>query len=90
MRRYRQFALAALLALAPAAARAEFQVSAFGGANTANDSDVTLNTPLLSGTWNVDWYGDSFHMPPYWGVRGTWWLTDFNLPRWGVEPDCAR
>ena len=77
----------AAIALAPMAAKAEFQISAYGGVNTANNSDVTLNTPLVSGTYDIDWYGDSFHMPPYWGVRGTWWLNDFNLPHWGVALD---
>jgi lipid A oxidase len=77
----------AAIALAPMAARAEFQISAYGGVNTANNSDVTLNTPLVSGTYDIDWYGDSFHTPPYWGVRGTWWLNDFNLPHWGVALD---
>ena len=76
-----------LLALAPAVARAEFQISAYGGANTANNSDVTLNTPLVSGTFDVDWFGESFKRPLYYGYRATWWLTDFNLPRWGVAID---
>jgi lipid A oxidase len=75
------------VALLPMAANAEFQISGYGGVNTANNSDVTLKTPLVSGTYDVDWYGDSFHMPPYWGVRGTWWLTNFNRPRWGVAID---
>jgi len=86
MRAFRSLVVAAAV-LAPVAAKAEFQVAGFGGANTANNSDVTLSTPLVSDTYDVDWYGDSFHMPPYWGVRGTWWLTDFNLPRWGVAID---
>jgi lipid A oxidase len=81
------FLVGILAALAPAAAKAEFQLSVYGGANTANDSDVTLNTPLVGGTFEVDWYGDSFKRPLYWGARGTWWLTDFNLPHWGVSID---
>lgn len=75
------------LALMPAAARAEFQISVYGGANTANDSDATLNTPLVAGTFDVDWFGDSFNKPPYWGARGTWWLTDFGQPGFGVALD---
>jgi lipid A oxidase len=74
----------------PIAAHAEFQISAYGGANVANNSDVTLNTPLVSGTYDVDWFGDSFNAPPYWGVRGTWWLTDFNMPSWGVAIDITH
>lgn len=76
-----------LVALDPTNAGAEFQISGYGGGNTANNSDVTLNTALVSGTFDVDWFGDSFERPPYWGVRGTWWLTDFNFPRWGIAID---
>jgi lipid A oxidase len=76
-----------LAAFAPVAARAEFQISSYGGANTANDSDVTLNTPLVNGTFDVDWFGDSFKRPLYYGYRATWWLTHFNRPRWGVAID---
>lgn len=77
----------AFILLVPAAAKAEFQISAYGGANTANSSDVTIDSPLLTGKFDVDWEGDSFETPPYWGARGTWWLTDFNMPRWGVAID---
>lgn len=77
----------AFILFGPAAAKAEFQISAYGGANTANGSDVTINTPLVSGTFDVEWFGDSFQSPPYWGARGTWWLTDFNMPRFGVAID---
>jgi lipid A oxidase len=76
-----------LLALAPAAAKAEFQLSVYGGANTANNSDVTLNLGALSGTFDVDWFGDSWSRPPYYGVRGTWWLDNFSQPNWGVAVD---
>jgi len=86
MRRLPQIVGAVVLFASPAA-RAEFQISAYGGANTANNSDVTLNTPLVNGTFDVDWFGDSFEAPPYWGIRGAWWLDDFNLPRWGVAID---
>jgi len=76
-----------LLALTPAIARAEFQLSTYSGANTASNSDVTLNTPLVDGTFDVDWFGDSFKRPLYYGYRATWWLTNFNTPRWGVAID---
>jgi lipid A oxidase len=76
-----------LLPLGTTMANAEFQISGYGGGNTANNSDVTLNTPLVNGTFDVDWFGDSFERPPYWGLRGTWWLTDFNAPRWAVAID---
>jgi lipid A oxidase len=73
--------------LFPAAAKAEFQISGYGGANIANSGDATINTPLVNGSFDIDWFGDSFEPPPYYGVRGTWWLSDFNLPRWGVAID---
>ena len=81
------FLFSVLLALMPAAASAEFQLSVYGGANTANASDVTLKLGALSGEFEVDWFGDSFHRPPYYGVRGTWWLDNFNFPNWGVAVD---
>ena len=43
--------------LAPAAADAEFQLSIYSGANTANDSEVTISSPTLSGEFDVDWFG---------------------------------
>jgi lipid A oxidase len=84
------FVVGCLIALAPAAAQAEFQLSIYGGANTANDGDVTLTQGALSGTYGVEWFGESFQSPPYYGVRGTYWLTNFNLPRWGVAIDVTH
>jgi len=81
------FVVGSFVALAPVAAQAEFQLSAYGGANTANNSDVTLNLGPLSGEFEVDWFGDSFQSPPYYGVRGTWWLEEFDRPNWGVAID---
>lgn len=82
--------LGCLIVLVPAVAKAEFQLSVFGGANTASDGDVTLDQGALSGTFDVDWFGDSFHMPPYYGVRGTYWLSGFGMPRWGVAIDVTH
>lgn len=81
------FLIGALTALAPVAAKAEFQFSAYGGMNTANESEVTLDLGALSGEFDVDWFGDSFNMPPYYGLRGTWWLSEFNRPNWGLAID---
>jgi lipid A oxidase len=80
--------LVGICCLLPAAAHGEFQISVYGGANTANDSEVTIDeSGGLSDSFDVDWFGDSFNSPPYYGVRGTYWLTDFNRPRWGVALD---
>jgi lipid A oxidase len=81
------FLVGSLIALAPVSAKAEFQLSVYGGANTANESEVTLNLGALSGEFDVDWFGDSFNKPPYYGLRGTYWLNDFNLANWGIAID---
>jgi lipid A oxidase len=80
----------AMCLLVPAAAKAEFQISAYGGFNTADSSDMTFHSPLVNGKFFVDWFGDSDEMPPYWGVRGTWWLNDFNLPHFGLAVDLTH
>jgi len=84
-------ALAASCALAlvggsdPAAA--EFQIGAYGGFSESFDSDVTLVQP--GGTnltlYDVPWDGKSFVSPPYWGVRGIYWLD--SRPSWGLMFD---
>lgn len=69
-------ALAAVLAANPDRAGAQdFQVSVFGGMNWNFSSPVTLSSPI-AGTdrRDVDWEGKPFQMPPYWGVRGTYWM----------------
>jgi lipid A oxidase len=75
------------IGILPASALAEFQISVYGGANTASDGEVDLSIGALSGSFDVDWFGDSFQKPPYYGVRGTYWLTDFARPNWGVGID---
>jgi lipid A oxidase len=77
----------AWVAFAPATAVAEFQISVYGGANTANDSEVTLDLGAGSTSFDVDWFGDSFNRPPYYGIRGTYWLTGFDMPNWGIALD---
>lgn len=80
--------LAALISVVlPGLAWAQFEVSAYGGANTASSSDVELDQDGFSESFDVDWYGDSFEMPPYYGLRGTYWLGRFSRPNWGVAID---
>ena len=74
-------------ALTPAAAAAEFQISVYGGANTVMDNEATLDFGGASTEFDIDWEGDSFEMPPYWGLRGTYWLDGFGRPNWGVGVD---
>ena len=75
--------------LCPPAASAETQISVFGGANWNFGSTVNLNAPGIPGghdSRSVDWDGGSFEMPPYWGVRGTYWLGR----NWGLAVDYAH
>jgi lipid A oxidase len=64
----------AALCLCPLSASAETQLSFFGGANWNFSSDVRLDAQGKHEERSVDWDGGSFQMPPYWGVRGTYWL----------------
>jgi len=63
-------------------ASAETQISVFGGANWNFKSDVTLsNSAIGNDDRSIGWDGGGFETPPYWGVRGTYWLSK-NSP-WG-------
>nr|WP_277604946.1 outer membrane beta-barrel protein [Fertoeibacter niger] len=66
--------LAAAVAMAAAlwagTARAEIELSLYGGVQTAPHS--TIRHPTLGNDF-VQWQGDSFAMPPYYGLRATWW-----------------
>ena len=68
-------------------ALAEMQVSVYGGANWNFSSDVKLSGApgLADDNRSVDWDGASFGMPPYWGVRGTYWLSKSSS--WGFAID---
>jgi lipid A oxidase len=82
-------ALAGMLAMAFGAspALAESQISLYGGWNGSFDSDIHLIQP--GGTnmtlKDVPWDGDSFGPPPYWGLRGTYWLN--SAPNSGLMID---
>lgn len=62
----------ALLFLAHSA-RAEVEISAYGGFQTAPHSTIVHST---LGPDYVKWDGKSFEMPPYWGLRATLWRND--------------
>jgi hypothetical protein len=70
-----RFRVALLILLWPAAAHAEWIVSAFGGVAHTQSSTMELNLPsqgthvTLAG---VDYIGHSFQSPQYYGLRGTW------------------
>jgi len=73
-------------------AAAEVQFSAYLGANFTHSSDVTLARP--GGTnakfSNVPWDGNSFKMPPYWGLRFTYWLESIPNLGFGVDYTHAK
>jgi lipid A oxidase len=71
--------VAAGLSVWSVSARAETQIGVFGGANWNFSSDISgSGVPDHS----VDWDGGSGQLPPYWGVRGTYWLG--SSPNWGI------
>lgn len=82
---FKSLSLSALLALAlSSTAHAEFQISAYGGFQSAPHSDVTI-TGVNPESFTAGWEGRSFETPPYWGVRGTWWID--QMPGWGLSLD---
>jgi lipid A oxidase len=67
-------------------ALSETQISVYGGANWNLGSTVTLDAPgPVNDQRSVDWEGGSFGMPPYWGVRGVYWLG--RASNWGFAID---
>ena len=69
------------------AALADPTLSVYGGWQTAPHSgvDVTDGTHFTAG-----WDGKSFDMPPYWGVRGTWWLDEWGYSDFGIALDYSH
>ena len=82
------YVLALVTVLWPAHARADWIVSAFGGVAHTQSSTMDLSLPspgtLLTLT-DVDYRGESFQSPQYYGLRGTWMP---NGHRWmGIEAE---
>lgn len=68
-----------LLALAfCTAVRADIELSLYSGYQTAPHSVVSGEDPSGIGDFRftAGWEGKSTELPPYWGVRGTWWTSD--------------
>lgn len=88
MRRLLALSLLALLTAVPAAA--EFELSVYTGVQTSPHSNVKGNEPDGLGTFNFTaaWEGKSGEMPPYYGIRGTWWQP--NNWGYGVEFNHAK
>jgi lipid A oxidase len=66
-------------------ALAEMQISIYGGANWNFDSDVRLDAGAVQDDRSVSWDGAAFDFPPYWGVRGTYWMS--KTSPWGFAID---
>lgn len=68
-------------------AAAETQISVFGGMNSVLNSDVKLRGApgVADESRSFEWDGGSFDLPPYWGVRGTYWMGKSS--NWGFAID---
>jgi lipid A oxidase len=79
-------AMAGFCLCAPAAV-SETQISVYGGTNWNFDSDVKLRGApgIPDEERSVSWDGGPFEMPPYWGVRGVYWLGKGSP--WGFAVD---
>ena len=69
---------AAMVAATAGAAAAEMELSFYTGYQTAPHSRVEGDLPNGDGSYDelFGWEGKSFEMPPYYGVRGTWWRSE--------------
>jgi lipid A oxidase len=56
----------------------DWEISVYGGVQGADSSRVKGNDPGGLGHFDFDsdWEGKSFHPPPYYGVRVTWWRNE--------------
>ena len=77
----------AALLLSSTAALADPTLSVYGGWQTAPHSTVSVTdgTKFVSG-----WDGQSFQLPPYWGLRGTWWLDEWGYDNIGLALDYSH
>lgn len=77
---------ASLIFAAPSTA-GEWELSTYGGYQSAPHSDVEVS----DGTdFNAGWEGKSFAMPLYWGVRGTYWFEGGQLENLGISLDFSH
>ena len=55
----------------------DMELSIYTGWQTAPHSRASGDYPG-GGSYDalIGWDGKSFEMPPYWGLRGTWWRSD--------------
>jgi lipid A oxidase len=70
------FAPVLLCLLAASPALGENQISVYGGIQEASPGQVSGTAQGVPFDFSVDWQGDSFRMPPYYGLRATHWFDD--------------
>ena len=75
---------AGIIGLSASLAQAEMAISVYGGYQSAPHSDVEVSD---APDFTAGWEGRSFEMPPYYGVRGTWWMEELGQPNLGVSLD---
>ncbi|HBT00819.1 MAG: outer membrane protein [Salipiger marinus] len=70
-------ALVAAAIAAPAAAQ-DYDLSVYTGWQTSPHSRIEGDYPGTGASFDelIGWEGKSFEMPPYYGLRGTWWRSD--------------
>ncbi|MCC1494688.1 outer membrane protein [Cognatishimia sp. F0-27] len=75
--RQRTAVIAIIAAAGASPAQAEMEVSLYSGWQTAPHSRVDGDYPG-GGSFDalIGWEGRSFDMPPYYGLRGTWWRNE--------------
>lgn len=76
-------AAATLAVLAATPALAEFELSAYGGYQTSPHSDLTGDVAGVPINKFIGWSGKPFAMPPYYGLRATYWKD--NNTGWALE-----
>jgi len=79
--------LAATIADTVPSRAGDFEISGYGGIEFAPSSDVDVSD---GADFTADWDTKPFKMPPYYGVRGTYWFDDGRLSNWGVSLDYSH
>jgi lipid A oxidase len=61
-----------------------WEISAYGGYQFSPHSDIEVSDqPDFTAGWDTK----PFQMPPYWGIRGTYWFDGGALSNWGISLD---
>lgn len=61
-----------------------FEITAYGGVQTAPHSSVDVSDQP---DFTAGWEGKSFASPPYYGFRATYWFDGGALSNWGLSLD---